>query len=129
MARRNPRTDAAVRQAIADILADEIADPRLNLVSITEVQVTPDQKYATVWWSPLDAGLVSDAGDGGDDLPSEEQAAAGLASAASRIRAQLGKRLRLRNTPELRFERDPVTQQADRVEELLRGLRASDGDR
>lgn len=126
MGRRNPRVDTLVRDAVAGIIENEISDPRLNFVTINEVEVTPDQKYATIWWTVLDDVVVS--GDnrrtGGDDVPTVDEATAGLASAASRIRGLLGKRVKMRNVPELRFKRDPVREQAGRVEDLLRELRS-----
>ncbi len=45
---RNRRLDQHVKEAVAQIVEQEIADPRLTLVTITDVEVTPDQKYATV---------------------------------------------------------------------------------
>ena len=52
-----------------------------------------------------------------------EQVAAALESARPRLQSLLGTRVRLRNTPVLRFEQDPVRETADRVEQLLRDLR------
>lgn len=116
--RRNPRVDRDVRAAIADILETEIADPRLDLVSITAVEVTPDQDVAVVLWSTPDPGLVRAEGAGGA-LPRPDQVTAALESAAPRIRALLGRRVRLRLTPELRFRPDPMLASADRIERLL----------
>ncbi|MEY3020121.1 MAG: hypothetical protein RLZZ272_1105 [Actinomycetota bacterium] len=121
--RRNPRVDRDVRAAIADILETEIADPRLDLVSITSVEVTPDQDVAVVLWSTPDPTLVRTEGPGaGAALPRPDQVTAALESAAPRIRALLGRRVRLRVTPELRFRPDPMLASADRIERLLRGL-------
>ena len=123
--RRNPRIDRDVRAAIADILETEIADPRLDLVSITSVEVTPDQDVAVVLWSTPDPGLVRPEGTGagaGSTLPRPDQVTAALESAAPRIRSLLARRVRLRVTPELRFRPDPMLASADRVERLLRGL-------
>lgn len=126
--RRNPRVDRDVRAAIADILETEIADPRLDLVSITAVEVTPDQDVAVVLWSTPDPGLVRSEGSGaGASLPRPDQVTAALDSAAPRIRSLLARRVRLRVTPELRFRPDPMLASADRVERLLRGL-GEDGD-
>ena len=125
-AKRNPRTDRMVHQALADLIETEIADPRLAFVTITEVKVTPDHEYATVWYSMLDPGIVSrdPRRSGGDRLPEPHEVAEGLAAATPALRTLLGQRARLRNVPELRFEPDPVVEQANRVEQLLRGLDA-----
>lgn len=122
--KRNPRTDRVVHQALADLLETEIADPRLSLVTITEVMVTPDHEHATVWYTMLDPTIVSrdPRRTGGDRLPEPHEVADGLEAATPALRSLLGQRARLRNVPDLRFEPDPVVEQASRVEELLRGL-------
>ncbi len=124
MAKSNPRLDGVVRDAIARVIDEDIADPRVNLVTITDVKVTPDRKYATVYYTIIDPSLVAgDRGGRGDRLPTAEEVADGLAAARPRIQALVGQRTRIRNTPELRFEPDPVAEQAGRIESLLRNLR------
>jgi ribosome-binding factor A len=127
--KRNPRTDRVVLQALADLLETEIADPRLAFVSLTEVKVTPDHEHATVWYSMLDPRIVSrdPRRTGGDRLPEPQEVEEGLAAATPALRSLLGRRARLRAVPELKFEPDPVIEQADRVERLLRGLSDTDG--
>jgi ribosome-binding factor A len=129
--KRNPRTDRVVMQALADLLETEIADPRLAFVSLTEVKVTPDHEHATVWYSMLDPKIVSrdPRRTGGDRLPEAHEVEEGLAAATPALRSLLGRRARLRAVPELKFEPDPVIEQADRVERLLRGLEDTGGDR
>jgi ribosome-binding factor A len=128
--KRNPRTDRVVLQALADLLETEIADPRLAFVSLTEVKVTPDHEHATVWYSMLDPRIVSrdPRRTGGDRLPEPQEVEEGLAAATPALRSLLGRRARLRAVPELKFEPDPVIEQADRVERLLRGLSDPAGD-
>lgn len=125
--KRNPRTDRLVRDALADLLESEVADPRLALVSITEVDVTPDHDVATVYYLAVDPGLVSrdPRRSGGDRPRSVEEVQAGFEAATPRLRSLLGSRVRLRATPELRFRPDPVAEQAGRIESLLRDLRPS----
>jgi ribosome-binding factor A len=122
--KRNPRTDRQVRAVLAELLDSEVADPRLTLVSLTEVDGTPDHEVATVYYSTLDPALVSrdHRRTGGDRLPSAKEVEEGLAAATPRLRSLLAQRLRLRVTPELRFRPDPVVEQAARVESLLREL-------
>lgn len=125
--KRNPRLDRTVAEALAQLLEVEFNDPRLTMVSITEAQVSQDAKEAIVFWSVPDADILTDApggrdGERGDTLPRPDQAQAALESARPRLQALLAERVRLRNTPVLRFEQDPVRQAADRVEELLRDL-------
>lgn len=128
MARGNRRLDQHVKEAVAQIVEQEISDPRLNLVTITDVEVTSDQKYATVYWTALDSGLVSrdPSRTGGDALPEEDEVAAGFEAARSRIQGLVARRVQTRNTPELRFRPDPVASQAARVEDLIRRVRADE---
>ena len=124
MRKRNPRLDGAVHEAVADLLETEFQDPRLRMVTVTEVQVSQDAKEALVYYSCLDPDLVSGRGAGGGDrIPEEHEVAAALESARARLQSLLAKRVQLRNTPVLRFQPDPVRDQADRVEQLLREVR------
>jgi ribosome-binding factor A len=125
--KRNPRTDRQVKEALADLLQEEIADPRLTLVSITDVDVTPDHDVATVYYSTLDPALVArdHRRTGGDRLRSAEEVEDGLVAATPRLRSLLAQRLRLRVTPELRFRPDPAVAEAARIETLLREINPS----
>jgi ribosome-binding factor A len=127
--KRNPRVDRAVHEAVADLLETEVADPRLAFVTITEAEVTQDHEVATIYYSTLDPALVTrdHRRTGGDRIPDEHEVAEGFASAAPRLRAMVGRRARLRTSPELRFKPDPVVEQATRVEQLLRGLDSGSG--
>lgn len=126
--KRNPRVDKLVREAVADLVDTEISDPRLTFVTFTEAQVTPDHEHALVYYSTLDPSVVSrdPRRTGGDRVPSPAEVAAGLTSAAPRLQGLVSRRAKLRTTPELRFEADPVVAQAARVEELLRDIEPRD---
>lgn len=125
MRKRNPRLDNAVAEAIADLLATEFNDPRLRMVSITEAQVSQDAREAIIFWSVPDRDVLSDQARSGAtrDLPTPDEASSALESARARLQKLLSNRVRMMNTPVLRFEQDPVRQQADRVEQLLRDVR------
>lgn len=126
--KRNPRLDKLVRKAIADLVDSEVADPRLAFVTFTEAQVTPDHEHALVYYSVLDPSLVrrDPRRTGGDRVPTAAEVADGLASAAPRIQGMVSRRAKLRTTPQLRFEPDPVVEQAARVDELLRDIETRD---
>jgi ribosome-binding factor A len=124
--RRNRRVDVSVRQALAELLEEEIADPRTAFVTLTDVEVSEDHKHATVYYTVLDQDLVSEPGASG--LPREDEVAAGLASAAPRLQGLLARRVRLKNTPGLQFEPDEVAAEGRRIEELLRRVRSEDSD-
>lgn len=127
--KRNPRMDGTVREAIASIIESELTDPRLSFITITEVQVTPDVKHATVYYTTLDPELVSTdpRARGGDRVPEAHEVAAGLDAASARIQSLLSQRVRMRNTPQLKFVPDPVAEQARRVDALLHEIDTGSG--
>ncbi len=120
--KRNPRIDSLVRSALADLIETEISDPRLTFVTITDVEVTPDHDFATVYYTSLEPDVVASGRHSGDRVVDAEQVAAGLDSAASRLRSLLIRRVELRAAPELRFRRDPTVEHSTRIESLLRDL-------
>ena len=114
--RRYPRT-ARVNEVVREALADELerlTDPRLELVTITGVDVNPDLREADVYFSALSSPA------------SPADAEAGLRAAASRLRAGLGKQVRLKYLPKLRFREDPAIVKGQRMEDLIRELHRPD---
>jgi ribosome-binding factor A len=112
--RRYPRT-LRVNEVVREVLADELerlSDPRLELVTITGVDVSPDLRNATVWYSAL--------GRDRDDV------AHGLRAAAPHMRATLGQQVRMKYLPKLEFREDPAIETGQRVEEIIRGLHRHD---
>ena len=112
MSIRTQRVSEQVRAELARLLREETSDPRIGLLTITRVKVSPDFSTALVFWSPLDV-------DGETDI---EEVGAGLASAAGFLRGRLGALLRLRRTPELAFRHDAAVEEGSRVLGLLRNL-------
>ena len=109
--KQTPRTrklSETIREIVASILQDEISDPRLELVTVTGVDVAPDVSVATVF-------VIAH----GDEKRYEE-VLAGFASAGGRIRSLLGARLHTRVTPELRFEIDRSVDEGIRITEALK---------
>lgn len=101
-----------VNESIKEIVAEQVQslkDPRIGFVTITDARATSDFRQAQVFWTVLP-----------DDDDTQRQTEAGLRSAASLIRRELGARLRTRMTPEIDFVHDPVPQRANRIEQLLR---------
>jgi ribosome-binding factor A len=101
------RVSGLIRTHLTDILRRKIGDPRLQMVNITDVEITPDASRANVYFSVF----------GGDDARAEAQD--GLKSAASWLRRELGHRLRLRNTPELVFHYDPSVEYGEHIASIL----------
>jgi ribosome-binding factor A len=106
--RRVLRLNEAIREELADLLRREMRDPRLNaLISITEVETTPDLATSRVYFSVL-------------GTPDEREASLeGLRSAHGYLQRQVARELRLKHTPELNFILDDTAERAFRVEALL----------
>ncbi|HJN19111.1 MAG TPA: 30S ribosome-binding factor RbfA [Armatimonadota bacterium] len=113
---RQTRVANRVREEIARILLREIEDPRVRLVTITDVSVSPDLKHARVFFSSVS----------GDSTP--EETIKGLRRARKFIQRRLADTADLRFTPRLDFRLDPTAEQAQRVEEILRGLNVPPAD-
>jgi len=125
--RKYPRT-ARVNEVVIEVLGEELerlSDPRLGFVTLTGIDVTPDLRHATVYYSVLGSAKARLA-------PTEQQhadTADAMKSAAPHLRAVLGKQVRLKYLPELVFMEDPAIAQGERVEEIIRELHRSDGVR
>ena len=110
------RISDLVRSHLADLLSRKANDPRLRMVTITDVTVTSDARHADVHFSVL----------GGAEAQAETQA--GLESAAGWLRRELGRRLRLRNTPALTFYYDPSLERGEHIAGILDKLRISEDE-
>jgi ribosome-binding factor A len=104
--RRTSRVGESVRDALVEVFRHDLKDARFPFVSITGVDVSPDLHFARVFVS----GLNED---------ETKEAVAALQEAKGRVRHFLGKRIRLRYTPELDFRYDETSLRASRIEELL----------
>ncbi len=108
--RQTPRTrrlNEAVAEAIAVILETDIADPRLDLVTVTGADVAQDLSIARVY--------VTAHGDS----ERYEEVLTGLESAKGRIRSLLARAVPMRQVPELRFELDTSVDAGMRMREAL----------
>jgi ribosome-binding factor A len=114
--RRTSRVGESVRDALVEVMRFDMKDLNLGLNSITEVEVSPDLHFARVFVSGLKE-------DETRKLVDELQQRRG------RIRGFLGKRIRLRYTPELDFRFDETTMRASRIEGLLDEIRKSDEEK
>lgn len=101
------RVSELVHIRLAKLLDSRVKDPRVEMVTITDVMVTPDASRAKVYFSVL----------GGED--EVERAQEGLESAAGWLRRELGQQLRLRNVPELTFHYDHSIERGERISEIL----------
>jgi ribosome-binding factor A len=99
------RLNEQAREVVASLLVSEISDPRLELVTVTGAEVSPDRSVLLVF--------VSAGPDRYDEV------LAGLESAKGRIRSLIGRALGWRVTPELRFYIDKSVDSGMRIEEAL----------
>jgi len=106
--RRIARVNDVIRREISELLMREIRDPRLSgLLSVTEVDTSPDLRYAKVFVSVM----------GSEE--EKRQVEEGLAAASGFLRRGLGERLTIRYTPELVFLRDESIERGSRLLELI----------
>ena len=108
---RVDRLAQEIQKDVDEILLKRVRDPRVQNVTITGVDVTGDLQQATIYYSIL-SDLASDA----------EKAQAGLDKATGLIRSELGARLNIFKTPEIKFVRDPSVAYGSRIDQLINDL-------
>ncbi|KGX88593.1 MULTISPECIES: 30S ribosome-binding factor RbfA [Pontibacillus] len=107
---RANRVGEQMKKELGDIIGKKIKDPRIGFVTVTEVKVTGDLQQAKVYISVL-----------GNDKQKQDTLV-GLAKAKGFIRSEIGKRIRLRKTPEITFEFDEAIEYGNRIESILQDL-------
>jgi len=110
------RVSELIHIHLSNLLERKVKDPRLDMVTITDVEVSPDVSSAKVYFSAV----------GGDQT--REEAREGLESAAGWLRRELGRELRLRRTPELIFRYDRSLERGERISNILDELGLGDED-
>ena len=105
---RSVRVAEQVHHELAELIRAEVKDPRVGLVTVTGVEMTPDYAYATVYFSVLP-----------DDDESLAATLAGLRHASGFLRSQLGRRVRIHTTPELRFVHDRSIERGMSMSKLI----------
>ena len=109
---REQRLAKLLKEELSAIILREINDPRLGMISITDVELTPDLKVAYVYISAL------------GDQTERDQSVMVLDRAAGFLRMTLSKIVNLRHTPELRFKLDSSLERASRVYDLLNQIKS-----
>jgi ribosome-binding factor A len=102
------RVAEQVHHELAQMIRAEVKDPGVGMVTITGVDLTPDYAYATVHFTVLPG-----------DEASVASTLAGLRRAAGFLRSQLGRRVRIHTTPELRFQHDISTERGVAMSRLI----------
>lgn len=107
---RANRVAQRVKEELSTMLLFNLSDPRLEGVFITDVKVDRELAYANIFVSALEG------------VERSEEILAGFQSASGFIRRQLAQSINLRSFPHLRFNWDPVPENADRIDKLLASL-------
>jgi ribosome-binding factor A len=111
---RARRLAVRIREIVASTLENQVKDPRLGMVTITDARLTPDLRDATLYYTVY-----------GDETERAESAAA-LESARGVLRSQVGRQTGIKFTPTLAFVPDAVPEQSERINELLAVARDAD---
>lgn len=117
LSHRTERIAEQLREEVSQILATEVADPGVGLVTVSRVKVTPDLSLARVYWTIL--------GDAAERKKTEKA----LQRAAPFVRHVLAGRVTLRRVPEVHFQFDEGLAAHTRVEEILNELHQEEAAR
>ena len=109
---KSDRVAEDIKREIITIIRDEIKDPRVQgkLLTVIRVEVTGDLSYAKAYISAMEG------------IDAAKEAVTGLKNAAGYIRREVGQRLRLRKTPELRFVADDSIEHGMSIAKMLNDL-------
>jgi ribosome-binding factor A len=113
MARRSGRARKVgdqIQRELAEIVSRELRDPRVGMITLTGVDMSPDCSHATVFFTCLDAAQA-------------QAAEKGLVRAAGFLRTQLAKRIKIFVTPQLHFKYDESVERGDRISRLIDSVR------
>jgi len=113
---RSSRVAEQVRRELAELIQLEVKDPRVGLVTLTDVEISPDYAHAKVFFTSLK-------GESG-----VSEVLAGLRAASGFLRRELGRRVRIHTLPELHFAYDRSVEQGDRLSRLIDEAVRSDHD-
>ena len=110
MSRRTDRLSVLFRGELADLIGNELRDPRITgMISITSVDVSPDLEHATVYVSVL-----------ADEEKQQKSSLTVLNNAAPFLRKQLMERVHIRRVPTFEFEADHTIEEGARMLDLMK---------
>lgn len=116
MSERAVRLREEIKREVSVIIQRQVKDPRLGMVSVTDVDLSRDFSYCKIFVSIL------------GDENQREQSLAGLRRATGFIRSELGKRLRVRHVPEISFSYDASLEHGARINAILKEIGPDGGD-
>lgn len=105
---RGLRVADQIQRDVAGIIWSELKDPRVGMITLTEVQLTPDYAHAKIYFTSL-----------ADDPAAIKNTLEGLNKAAGFLRAQLGLRLHIHTLPQLHFVHDTSTMRGIAMSKLI----------
>lgn len=108
---RQRRLADQIQEVMGELLTTELADPRLSLITVTDVQVDREFDYANIWVCSLDTSAQH-----------QKEILRGLESANGFIRKSLAERIEVRKMPRLVFHWDPAPERITRVQQILDNL-------
>ena len=103
---RPQRLGDLIQREVSELIRLEVRDPRIGMLTITSVDVSPDMSHAKVFFTLLEKEKLEDT-------------LAGLNRSAGFLRSQLARRLKMYTTPGLRFEYDESVERGDRLSRLI----------
>ncbi|KPK18563.1 MAG: ribosome-binding factor A [Betaproteobacteria bacterium SG8_41] len=114
---RSRRIAEQVQRELSEIIRMELKDPRVGMITITEVEVTPDTAYARVYFTLM------------GDAERIKETTAALTHAAGFLRSELAHRMKLRIVPQLVFKYDVSVERGARLSQLIDAAVADDAKR
>ncbi len=117
---RSQRVADQIQRDLAELIAMEVKDPRVGMVTLTEVQLSADYAHAKIFFTTL-----------ADDPQAIKNTQTGLTKASSFLRSQLGRRISIHTLPELHFVHDTSTSRGSALSKLIdeaNATRAIDAD-
>jgi ribosome-binding factor A len=100
-----------IQRELSELVQRELRDPRVGMITLTGVDVSPDFSHAKVFFTTLSKENL-------------DEAKQGLKRASGFLRSKLAKRIKLYTTPELRFEYDESVERGDRLSRLIDSTKA-----
>ena len=112
---RTHRVGMEIKREVNEILQKKVRDPRVQGVTVTDVQMVGDLSMAKVYYTIM------------SDLASDNQKAQiGLEKATGTIKRELGRKLTLYKIPDLVFEKDQSIEYGNKIDQMLRALEQKD---
>src|SRR5688500_1452011 len=110
---RPQRLGDLIQREVSELIRLEVRDPRVGMITITSVDVSPDMSHAKIFFTVLEKDKL-------------EETLAGLRRSAGFLRSQLARRIKMYTTPQLRFEYDESVERGDHLSRLIESTKKRD---